>query len=81
MICNKRGTYSRLINTIIIYTRTIISYQHHHYLQYLLNHIEFYSIIITLTNIINNGTANVLQIAKSLITITTMTEKTCNKAY
>lgn len=37
--------------------------------------------ITTLTNIINIGAANILQIAKSLITITTMTEKTCNKAY
>lgn len=37
--------------------------------------------ITTLTNIINTGTANVLQIAKSLTTITTMTKKTCNKAY
>lgn len=53
---------------------------YYHYLHHLLNHTEFYSII-TLTNIINNGTANILQIAKSLTTITTMTEKTCNKAY
>ena len=76
MICNKRGTYSRLINTIIIYTHTIISYLYH-----LSNHIKFYSIITTLTNIINTDATNILQIAKSLTTITTMTEKICNKAY
>ena len=81
MICNKIGTYSRLINTIIIYTYTISSYQWYYHLYYLSNHIEFYSMITTLTNIINTDATNILQIAKSLTTITTMTEKTCNKAY
>lgn len=37
--------------------------------------------ITTFTNIINTDATNILQIAKSLTTITTMTEKTCNKVY